>query len=140
VGGLLLGVVLFVLSVVGTAVVTTLAWKLITAINPAYRVWTGRGYYGSDWHLPFLAALSAAFNTAVYLLARRFIRAARDDEGVAAGALIVLALLAILTGRGCLRSATSSPGPPSRACWFSALACLPRRGLEVRGRARPYWR
>jgi hypothetical protein len=36
----------------------------------------------------------------LYLLARRFIRVARDDEGVAAGALVILSLLMILTGLG----------------------------------------
>jgi hypothetical protein len=97
IGGLLLGVVLFVLSLVGTVVVTTLGWKIGVALNPAYQIWMGRGYYGTGWRLLFLASLTVAFIAALYLLAQRYIRAARDEEGMAAGAFVVLAVLAILT-------------------------------------------
>ena len=96
-GGLLLGVLLFVLSLIGAAVVTALGWKVGVAINPAYRVWMGRGFYGADWRLLFLAALTVAFVAALYLLARRLIRTTGDEEGVAAGALVFLTGLAILT-------------------------------------------
>jgi hypothetical protein len=95
---LLLGLLLFVVSLMGTVAVTALGWKIGVALNPAYRVWMGRGYYGADWRLFFLASLAVAFTAAIYLLARRFIQAARDDEGVAAGVLFVLAVLAVLTG------------------------------------------
>ena len=95
---LLLGLFLFVVGLVGTVAVTAIGWKIGVALNPAYRVWMGRGFYGADWRLLFLASLTVAFVAALYLLARRFIRAARDEEGLAAGALVVLAVLAILTG------------------------------------------
>lgn len=97
-GGLLLGVVLFVLSLVGAVAVTTLGWKVGVALNPAYQIWMVRGYYGAEWRLLFLASLTMAFVAALYLLARRFVRAARDEGSVAAGALVVLAALAVLTG------------------------------------------
>jgi hypothetical protein len=95
---LLLGLFLFVVGLVGTVVVTTLGWKIGVALNPAYRVWMGRGFYGADWRLLFLASLTVAFVAALYLLARRFVRAAREESGLAAGALVVLAVLAVLTG------------------------------------------
>jgi hypothetical protein len=98
VSNLLLGFLLFVVSLVVTVVVTAIGWKIGVALNPAYRVWMGRGFYGADWRLLFLASLTVAFVAALYLLARRFIRAARDEEGVAAGPLVVLALLAVLAG------------------------------------------
>jgi hypothetical protein len=98
VSALLLGLLIFVVSLVGTVVVTALGWKIGVALNPAYRVWMGRGYYGADWRLLFLALLTLAFVAALYLLARRSIRATRDGEGVAAGALVVLVALAVLTG------------------------------------------
>lgn len=60
----------------------------------------GRWYYGADWHLLYLMALNLAFFSTLYLLARHFIRAARNGDSVAAGALVVLALLAILTSLG----------------------------------------
>ena len=93
----LLGFFLSVVSLVGTVVVTALGWKIAVALNPAYRVWMGRGFYGADWRLLFLASLTVAFIAALYLLARRFMRAAREEEGLAAGALVVLAMLAVLT-------------------------------------------
>jgi hypothetical protein len=98
VGGLLLGIVLFVLSLVGAVVATTLGWKVGVALNPVYQVWMARGYYGAEWRLLFLASLTVAFVTALYLLAWRFVRAARDEGSVAAGALTILAALAVLTG------------------------------------------
>ena len=97
VSSLLFGLLLFVVSLVGTIAVTALGWKLGAALNPAYRVWMGRGYYGAEWRLLFLASLTVAFVAALYLLARHYIRAARDEGGVAAGALVVLTVLAILT-------------------------------------------
>lgn len=100
VGGLLLGVLLFVLSLLGAVVVTALGWKLGVALNPAYQVWMGRGYYGAEWRLLFLASLTLAFIAALYLLAQRFVRAARHEASVVAGALIVLVVLAVLTGMG----------------------------------------
>jgi len=96
--GFLLGLLLFLVSLVGTGAVTALGWKLGVALNPAYRVWMGRGYYGADWRLLFLALLTLAFVAALYLLAWRSIQATRDGEAVAAGALVVLVALAVLTG------------------------------------------
>jgi hypothetical protein len=93
----LLGFSLFVVSLVGTVAVTALGWKVGVALNPAYQVWMARSYYGADWRLLFLASLTVAFVAALYLLVRRFIRAARDEEGVASGALVVLTMLAVLT-------------------------------------------
>ena len=43
VSGFLLGLFLFLVSLVGTVAVTALAWKLGVALNPAYKVWMGRG-------------------------------------------------------------------------------------------------
>jgi hypothetical protein len=96
-GGLLLGVVIFVLSLIGAVVVTALGWKIGVALNPAYQIWMGRGYYGAGWRLLFLASLTVAFIATLYLLAQRYIRVARDEEGMAAGAFVALAVLAILT-------------------------------------------
>jgi hypothetical protein len=57
----------------------------------------GRGHYGADWRLLFLASLTVASVAALYLLARRYFRVARNEGSVAAGALVVLTVLAILT-------------------------------------------
>jgi hypothetical protein len=132
-GGLLLGVFLFVLSLLGTVAVTTVGWKLGAALNPAYQVWMGRGYYGTNWRLLFLASLTIGFIAALYLLARRFVRTTQAGEGVAAGALVLLAVLSILT----------SMGVPSFSYLFiwPALAGLTVLGFGVLApaRARDLW-
>jgi hypothetical protein len=97
IAGLLIGVVLFVLSLLAALVVAILAQKLATVVNPVYEAWFGRGYYGGDWHLFFLTSATVAGVTAFYLAGRRVAPAARQDDSVAAGALVVLALLMILT-------------------------------------------
>ena len=118
VGALLLGIVLFVLGVIGTVVVTTLAWKFGIAINPTYQVWMGRGYYGADWHLLYFTALTVAFFSALYLLARRFIRAARNDESTAAGRSSSWCFSRFSPVWKYPRLATSSPGPRLRGCSY----------------------
>jgi hypothetical protein len=94
-GGLLTGVGLFGLSLAAVLVVTALAWLLAGSINPAYRVHLTRGYYGMDWRLAALVALTVATAAAIYLGAARILPAPRQDRSIAAGALIVPCLLAV---------------------------------------------
>lgn len=131
IGGLLLGVVIFVLSIVGTVVVTALGWKIGVALNPAYQIWMGRGYYGAGWRLLFLASLTVAFIAALYLLAQRYIRVTRDDESMAAGVFVVLAVLAILT-------AVAVPSFSYLFTW-PALAGVLAFGVLASARIRGVW-
>ena len=94
IGGLLLGLVLLVLSVILAVVVAALAWKVGASLNPAYRVWMGRGYYGAGWRLLWLAVLTLAVWSTLYLLAGSRGDQARRAAGLAAGALAVLTGLA----------------------------------------------
>lgn len=95
-GGVVAGLGLFVLSLVAVLAVTALAWLLMGALNPAYRVHLTRGYYGLDWRLGAFMALTVATTAALYLGAGRLIAAARHDSSVAAGALIIPAALAFV--------------------------------------------
>ena len=95
--GVAVGLGITVLSLPIALAVDVAAWLAVVAINPAYRAPMGRGYYGATWNLAFLTCLTLATAFALHVLARRFLRPARDDVGVAAGALVVPLLLAALT-------------------------------------------
>ena len=95
--GVAVGLGITVLSLPIALAVDVAAWLAVVAINPAYRAPMGRGYYGATWNLAFLTCLTLATVFALHVLARRFLRPARDDVGVAAGALVVPLLLAALT-------------------------------------------
>ena len=95
--GVTIGLGITVLSLPIALAVDVAAWLAVVAINPAYRAPMGRGYYGATWNLAFLTCLTAATVFALHVLARRFLRPARDDLGIAAGALVVPVLLAALT-------------------------------------------
>jgi Peptidase family M28 len=95
--GMTIGLGITVLSLPIALAVDVAAWLAVVAINPAYRAPMGRGYYGATWNLAFLTCLTLATVFALLLLARRFLRPARDDLSVAAGALTVPLLLAALT-------------------------------------------
>jgi Peptidase family M28 len=95
--GLAIGLGITVLSLPIALAVDVAAWLAVVAINPAYRAPMARGYYGATWNLAFLTCLTLATVFALHVLARRILRPARDDLGVAAGALIIPLLLAGLT-------------------------------------------
>jgi hypothetical protein len=95
--GVTIGLGITVLSLPIALAVDVAAWLAVVAVNPAYRAPMGRGYYGATWNLAFLTCLTLATVFALHVLARRFLRPARDDLGVAAGALLVPLLLAGLT-------------------------------------------
>jgi hypothetical protein len=95
--GVMMGLGITVLSLPIALAVDVAAWLVVVAINPAYRAPMGRGYYGATWNLAFLTCLTLATVFALHVVARRFLRPARDDLGVAAGALVVPLLLAALT-------------------------------------------
>ena len=95
--GVAVGLGITVLSLPIAIAVDVAAWLAVVAINPAYRAPMGRGYYGATWNLAFLTCLTLATVFALHVLARRFLRPARDDLSVAAGALLVPLVLAALT-------------------------------------------
>jgi hypothetical protein len=97
-GGLLLGLALLVVSVILAVLVATLAWKAGAAVNPAYRVWMGRGYYGAGWRLLWLAVLSLAVWSALFLAAGSRRDPSRRATSLAAGALLIPAALAVGAG------------------------------------------
>jgi hypothetical protein len=92
-----IGLGITVLSLPIALAVDVAAWLAVVAINPAYRAPMDRGYYAATCNLAFLTCLTLATVFALHVLARRFLRPARDDLGMAAGALIVPVLLAVLT-------------------------------------------
>jgi Peptidase family M28 len=95
--GVAIGLLITMLSLPIVLAVDVAAWLAVVAINPAYRAPMGRGYYGATWNLAFLTCLTLATVSALHVLARRYLRPARDDVSVAAGALIIPLLLAALT-------------------------------------------
>jgi hypothetical protein len=95
--GMAIGLAITVLSLPIALAVDVAAWLTVVAINPAYRAPMGRGYYGATWNLAFLTCLTLATVSALHVLARRFLRPAKNDLSVVAGALVVPLLLAALT-------------------------------------------
>jgi hypothetical protein len=93
VGGLLLGIVLFLVSLLASVVVVTLAWWLLRLAEPRLHMYTVGGWYAGPLYLLAFLALTLAVVAALYNLARR--RFALAD--LAVGTLAWWVLLAPLT-------------------------------------------
>jgi hypothetical protein len=113
IGGLALGVLVFLLSLIGILILLTLAWMALKAVNPNYQVTLYGGYYSTNLLQLGLAVLVIAAMSALFLWLRRRMR----TDHLAAGALIVWAIVLpssqVLWCRrwscSCRRSCSSSP-------------------------------
>lgn len=93
VGGLLLGIVLFLVSLLASLFVVTLTWWLLRLADPRLHMYTVGGWYAGPLYLLAFLALTLAVVAALYNLARR--RCTLAD--LAVGALAWWVLLALLT-------------------------------------------
>ncbi len=134
-GGMLTGLGLFIASLIAVLLVTALAWVLASALNPVYRVHMTRGYYGLDWRLASFVALTVATAATLYLGARRVIPAARHDQSVSGGALILPVLLAAV-------SSLALPTPSYLLVWpaFAGVLLLGGNVIFPARAARPWMR
>jgi hypothetical protein len=109
VGGFALGILVFLLSLIGTMALVILAWWALKAVNPNYQVLL-IGYYGGGLAVLGLTALAIAGMSALFLWLRTRMRL----YNLAAGALVWWTILLI---RACSRSmhaiTCSSPTLPS---------------------------
>ena len=93
VGGLLVGIVLFLVSLIASLAVVTIAWWLLRLADPKLHMYTVGGWYAGPLYLLAFLALTLAVVAALYNLARR--RFALAD--LAVGTLAWWVLLAPLT-------------------------------------------
>lgn len=93
-GGVALGVGFWLLSGVLAAAVSVAGWRLATALRPGLRtILQGDAYNADAWLLAFTALVCAAVLGAYAWFRRR-----ASAAGLAAGALLAWALLALVTG------------------------------------------
>jgi hypothetical protein len=92
VGGFARGVLVFLVSLIGTMALVILAWWALKAVNPNYQVLL-IGYYGGDLAVLGLAALAIAGMSALFLWLRTRMRL----YNLAAGALVWWAVLLVLS-------------------------------------------
>jgi hypothetical protein len=93
--GVLAGIGLTLVSAIASIVVAVVA---TTALAP--EVFFARNPYGSGWRMLLLGALAIATVAGVFLAAGRLLKTAPRRTGLAAGPLVVLAVLAMLTALG----------------------------------------
>jgi uncharacterized membrane protein HdeD (DUF308 family) len=93
IGGLALGTIIFLLSVVGALVLAILVWVGLKALNPNYQMMMAGSYYGSDFAVLGLSALVIAAMSALFLWLRTRMRL----YNLAAGVLVCWAALLLLS-------------------------------------------
>lgn len=113
IGGVLAGVVVFLLSLVAAIVVVTMVWALLLRANTNLQLFQPGGRYGVTLYLLTFLALILAIVGGLYLLWRRWIR----QENLFIGALVWWALFAVLSAQGL-------PGFSYLFAWPLLFACL----------------
>jgi hypothetical protein len=101
-GGFALGVLVFLLSLVGTLILLALAWMALKAVNPNYQVTLYGGYYSTGLLQLGLAVLVIAAMSALFLWLRRRMRTDNLAAGALTGWAIVLVLLSLFFPGGFL--------------------------------------
>jgi hypothetical protein len=120
--GVLLGLALTLLALALSVVAAVIATNLL-----APDVHFARNPYGLGWRLLFLAALTLAGVAAVFLAAGRLLRKPARITATAAGPLVVLAALTVLTAKGTLHRDQTPDSLPLRA---GSPPARPRRSSD----------
>jgi hypothetical protein len=96
IGGILAGVIAFLINLVAAVALVTLVWSLIRRANMDLHGFSAGGWYGGVFYLLAFLALTLAAVAALYVLWRRWV----GLDGLLVGALAWWMLLALLTGLG----------------------------------------
>lgn len=94
-GGIILGALALLVSLVAATVAVTLAWWLLRLANPNWHIVLLGGWYGAPWYFAGFVALALAVTAGCFLLLRRWF----SLGGLALGALAWWSVLALLTAR-----------------------------------------
>ncbi len=135
-GGVVLGALALLLSLVTAVAAVTLAWWLLRLANPNWHIVLLGGWYGAPWYFAGFLALALAITAGCFLLLRRWFSLA----GLTLGALAWWSVLALLTARTLTGFSPIFTWPLLAMLLAAAWGAGNRPRPSGRGRAWPRWR